>query len=58
MFLLSCILCENRPDEVDPLSLDCLGVLVSLVVSLPCLFTTDMPPRLPTGQVNTSHQLP
>lgn len=33
------------------ISLDCLGVLISLVVSLPCLFTSEMPPRFPTGQV-------
>jgi hypothetical protein len=56
-FLLASILCENKPDDVDPLSLDCLGVLVSLVVSLPCLFNSDLPPRLPTGQGMELHCL-
>jgi len=57
IFLLSSILCENKPDDVDPLSLDCLGVLISLVVSLPCLFTSEMPPRFPTGQGMELHCL-
>jgi len=50
MFILSSMLCKSTPDKVDPLSLDAFGVLVSLTVSLPCLFNSEMPPRLPSGQ--------
>ena len=50
MFILSSMLCKSSPDKVDPLSLDAFGVLVSLTVSLPCLFNSEMPPRLPSGQ--------
>jgi len=50
MFLLSSLLCKSSPDNTDPLALDAFGVLVSLTVSLPCLFNSDMPPRLPSGQ--------
>jgi len=50
MFILSSMLCKSSPDNVDPLSLDAFGVLVSLTVSLPCLFNSEMPPRLPSGQ--------
>jgi len=50
MFLLSTILCKVTPDDANPLQLDAFGVLVSLIASLPCLFISDLPPRLPSGQ--------
>ena len=34
----------------EPLSLDPLCALVSLLVSLPCLHSPELPPRLPTGR--------
>jgi hypothetical protein len=34
----------------DVFQLDIMNVLVSLVVSLPCLFLDSLPPRLPSGQ--------
>merc|ERR1711892_410743 len=57
MFILSSMLCKSSPDNVDPLSLDAFGVLVSLTVSLPCLFNSDMPPRLPSGQGTVIYSL-
>ena len=57
MFILSTLLCKVTPDDTDPLTFDAFGVLVSLLVSLPCLFNSETPPRLPTGQGTEIHCL-
>ena len=57
MFLVSTILCRVTPDDTNPLMLDAFGVLVSLTASLPCLFNSDTPPRLPSGQGMELHCL-
>merc|ERR1712110_938068 len=56
-FILSTLLCRVTPDDTDPLTFDAFGVLVSLLVSLPCLFNSETPPRLPTGQGTEIHCL-
>merc|ERR1719232_1262318 len=56
-FLVSTILCKMTPDDTNPLMLDAFGVLVSLTASLPCLFNSDTPPRLPSGQGMELHCL-
>ena len=56
-FLVSTILCKTTPDDSNPLMLDAFGVLVSLTASLPCLFNSDSPPRLPSGQGMELHCL-
>jgi len=50
MFLISTLLCRTTPDQTNPLSLDAFGVLVSLMTSLPNLFNSECPPKLPSGQ--------
>ena len=57
MFLLATILCRRTPDDTNPLLLDAFGVLVSLTASLPCLFNSEVPPRLPSGQGMELHCL-
>ena len=57
MFILSSLLCKVTPGGTDPLSFDAFGVLVSLLVSLPCLFNSETPPKLPTGQGTEIHCL-
>ena len=57
MFILSTLLCKATPGGADPLAFDAFGLLVSLIASLPCLFNSDIPPKLPTGQGTEIHCL-
>jgi len=50
VFLLASLLADNNPMGSCHLNLDSFGMLVSLLISLPCIFDSDHPPRLPTGQ--------
>ena len=57
ILLLSTLLCKSTPDDANPLHLDSFACLVSLTASLPCLFNSDIPPRLPSGQAMELHCL-
>ena len=40
-FLLAAMLTCNAPEDTDILQLDSFGTLVSLIISLPCIFNSD-----------------
>jgi len=50
IFLLASLLADNNPMGSAHFKLDSFGMLVSLIISLPCIFDSDHPPRLPSGQ--------